>query len=137
MARSGEPKTSVRRLAAIEKQRLALEFRMAGVPFRDIAQRLGYGGPAGAFKAVQSAIKATLQEPANEVRRLEDQRLDKLLSVWWPRMLAGEAEAAEKVLAVMKRRAALLGLDAPIKKEVGNLDGEPFKVYGGFDPDDV
>ena len=75
-----ESKTSERRLEAIEKQRKALELRKAGVGYVAIAKQLGYAGPSSSFKAVNSALKRTLQEPADEVRRLELERLDALLS---------------------------------------------------------
>ena len=110
-----EPKTSVRRLQAVERQRRALELRKAGASFEEIASTLGYAGKSGAYRAVISALKRTLQEPADEVRKLEAARLDRAQRAAWERMLAGDLEALGKVLKVMERRAKLLGLDAPAK----------------------
>ncbi len=108
-----ESKTSERRLAAVEKQRLALELRKAGVSFPQIAAQLGYKSVSGAFDAVDSAIKRLLQEPAEEVRKLEVARLDHMLSAVWPSVQRGDERAVEMALKIMARRAKLLGLDAP------------------------
>jgi hypothetical protein len=124
MARGGarESKTSERRLEAAEKQRKALELRKAGTPFEVIARELGYRGPSSAYNAVMSALRKTLQEPADEVRNLELTRLDNLLLKLWHRALAGRYTAIDRVLKILERRAKLLGLDAPVKVE-GDLRG--------------
>lgn len=113
MGGARESSTSERRLAAIDKQRLALELRKAGVPFTKIAQQLDYEGPSGAYGAVKSALKRTLQEPAAEVRALELDRLDHMLMAHWPAVIKGHIRATELALKIMERRAAYLGLDAP------------------------
>lgn len=113
-----ESKTSKRRLEAIELQRQALELRKAGVSYAVIAEKVGYSGPSGAFRAVDSALKRTLQDPADEVRRLEIERLDAMLLGVWPRARSGDDEAIATVLRIMTRRAKLLGLDAPVKKDI-------------------
>lgn len=120
MARSAEPMDSERRRASLEKQRQALELRKAGVGYRQIADRLGYEGPAGAHYAVTAALKRTIQEPADEVRRLELERLDTLLVGLWAQAVATKDKpanplAVDRVLKIMARRAAYLGLDAPVK----------------------
>jgi len=108
-----EPKTSERRLTAIEKQRQALVLRKAGASYEAIAEQLGYGGKSGVHNAVQSAMRRTLQAPADELRALELGRLDDLLKGVWGAACAGNVAAIDRVLKIMARRAALLGLDAP------------------------
>ena len=44
-----------RRIQAHERQLKALELRLAGVTYQQIADELGYSGRQGAFKAVESA----------------------------------------------------------------------------------
>lgn len=107
--------TSERRLAAIEKQRRALELRKAGVTFDVIAAQLGYGGKSGAYNAVASAMRRTLQEPADELRALELARLDDLWRGIWVEARTGNVQKIDRVLKIMQRRASLLGLDAPKK----------------------
>lgn len=103
-----------------EKQRMALELRKAGATFDQIAQRLGYANAGGAYKIVQAGLRATIQQPADEVRQLEVERLDAMFRVLYQKVLAGEKDApraAEVAMQVMRRRADLLGLDAPIRIE--------------------
>ena len=112
-----ESKTSVRRLEAIERQRQALEMRKAGHSYPAIATALEYASTSGALKAVTSALTRTLQEPADEVRQLELTRLDAMLAAIWGRVEDGELPAFDRAQDIMKRRAALLGLDMPTKVE--------------------
>ena len=116
--RGGELKTTEKRLTAVERQRQALEMRKAGKGFVEIAQVLGYGGPSGAYNAVTTALRKTLQEPADELRQMELARLDALQAALWPKAIAGEWAAADRVLSIMERRAKLLGLDAPTRADV-------------------
>ena len=113
MPGSGESLTSPRRLTAAERQRQALELRKAGVTFETIATQLGYRNRSGAYKAVMSALRRTLQEPADEVRRLELERLDALLLALWSQARQGHQGAIDRCLKIAERRAKLLGLDAP------------------------
>lgn len=120
MATRHEPMDSERRRAALEKQRQALELRKGGVGYRAIADRLGYKSPSSAHEAVETALRRTIQEPADEVRKLELERLDSLLMAMWPQAIATKEKAAnplavDRVLRIMARRAAYLGLDAPVK----------------------
>jgi hypothetical protein len=117
MAGRGEHKASERLIASTERQRKALELRTSGLDYRSIAERIGYGSVASAHKAVQVALKKTLQEPADELRTMEVARLDQMLLGLWPKAIKGDTWAVDRVLKIMERRAALLGLDAPLKRE--------------------
>ncbi len=110
-----ESMTSEKRLSELDKQRRALELRKAGLGFEAIASRLGYRGPSGAYYAVASAMRRTLQEPADELRALELARLDDLLAGLWLDARQGNVAKIDRVLRIMERRATLLGLDAPKK----------------------
>jgi orotate phosphoribosyltransferase-like protein len=101
-----------------EKQRRALELRKAGMGFQSIADALGYANHTGAYKAVKAALKATIQHPADELRKVESERLDALLKACWQVALQGNLLAVDRVLSIMARRAALLGLNAPTEVNV-------------------
>lgn len=100
-------------VSAAEKQAEALRLRKAGLTYEEIADRLGYANKSGAYKTVMSALRKIVQEPADELRKLEIERLDVMLASLWPFILKGSPRHVEIGLKVMDRRAALLGLDAP------------------------
>lgn len=113
-------KASEKALESFERQVQAVELRKSGLGFQEIADRLGYASVSGAHKAVMSALRKTLQEPTDELRRLELERLDTMLHSLWPAIVAKNAytpRTVEVALKVMDRRAALLGLDAPKQVE--------------------
>jgi hypothetical protein len=108
-------RSQTKSVMAHERHLRALELRKAGATYRVIAEQLGYADPKGAHKAVASALKATLREPAAELRELELTRLDAMLLALWPEVSAGGEKAVDRALKIMERRARLLGLDAPTR----------------------
>jgi len=58
-------------------------------------------------------LKEVAGEPAEQVRKAELGRLDRLLMAHWPAAVDGDAKATQTVLQIMDRRARYLGLDAP------------------------
>jgi hypothetical protein len=115
---NGEGKTSPRRLSAHDRQLRALTLRKGGASYDEIAAELGYSNRGGAYKAVSSALRETLREPADDVRALELDRLDHMMSAVWPAALCGDIAAQQQVLRLMERRAKYLGLDAPARVDI-------------------
>ena len=107
---------SQRELDALPKKLQALELRKAGLSYDAIAQELGYKTKAGVYRAVMAALKKTLQEPADELRKVEVERLDVLLAAMWEKR--DKPLYTDRIIKIMERRAKLLGLDAPDKHEV-------------------
>ena len=99
----------------IRREYEVLEFRRAGMTWHRIAERVGYATPSGAHAAYMRAMKRTLQEPADQVRQAEVDRLDRMQLALWPKAMRGEVNAVATILRVMERRAKLLGLDMPVK----------------------
>ena len=122
-------------IGATEKQAKALALRKAGVSYVGIAEALGYASGSGAFKAVSSGLKKTLQEPADELRTLELARLDDMLKAIAPHVSAGNLTAIDRALKIQERRAKLLGLDAPVKQDITSA-GEKVKAYIGWTPEE-
>ena len=100
-------------IGAVDRQRQALELRKCGHTYQQIARALNYRAASGAWHATQRGLKTTLREPADELRQLELARLDTLHHALWDRAIAGNLRAVDAVLRIMKRRASLLGMDAP------------------------
>jgi AcrR family transcriptional regulator len=92
----------------------ALGLRSLGLTYRQIAARLGVN-EATAYRRVQRALEAIPFESVEEYRRLENERLDKLLEVAMKHALSEEKgflQAIDRCLALEERRARLLGLDS-------------------------
>ena len=94
------------------RRQQALELRLAGASYRQIAVRLGVSLPV-AWRHLQAALHETLEEPTQDVRQTELLRLDRLMMAHWPQAIGGDVAAADRVIKIMDRRARLLGLDLP------------------------
>ncbi|MFI9200172.1 hypothetical protein [Streptomyces sp. NPDC053048] len=127
----------------------AAELRAKGWHYRRIAEHLGIDVHT-AHQAVQRALKAIVQEPAEEVRTLELERLDRLyeravevlerrhVTVSQGKIIyeGGEPladdgpvlQAIDRLLRIQERRAKLLGLDAATKTQVSG--GVRYEIVG-------
>ena len=100
--------------AAIAARHLeALRLRQRGLTYDAIAERIGYANSSVAYKAVMLELKRQMKEPAEQVRELEIERLDRMLLALQPKIDAADTRAIDTALRLMERRARLLGLDAP------------------------
>jgi hypothetical protein len=102
-----------------------LELRRVGLTWQRIAEEVGYADHTGAYAAYKRAIKRTMQQPADELREQEVDRLDRLQVAVWPSAMKGDTRAILTIIRLMERRAKLLGLDKPIKieQEITTWDG--------------
>ena len=121
-----ESRTSPRRIAATKRQALALDMRLGGATFAQIATALHFRSRQGAQVAVEAALQKTIQAPADEQRRIDIERLDAMLLAVWSRAIERDYKAIEMVLRILDRRAKLLGLDAPVK--LSDPKGDPLKL---------
>lgn len=130
----------------------ALKLRAQGLTYEQIGARQGGVGKRTAHRRVMKALKRLVDEPAEEVLKLELERLDRalrrdvrsiaslnaLVAKWEPQAEGGDLEAAELLIkahaALLKANAGfvrtcesrrvLLGLDAPEKKDVTIKDAQ-------------
>jgi hypothetical protein len=119
MGRPRRPQTSTyspRRAKAVERQRQAIQLRIAGATFAQIGAELGIT-PQGAEKAVIAGLREHTREAAENCLPLELERLDRLQLAWWGPAVNGDVQAANIVLKISERRSKLLGLDAPTKTD--------------------
>jgi hypothetical protein len=123
----------------------ACRLRRDGHSLRNIADILGYASSGAVSDAIKRILDSVRAEPAADVRQMELDRLDELwqaaVTVLRKRHLAHSGgklveaviddvevqledskpvlDAIDRLLRIQARRAALLGLDAPTKAEVG------------------
>lgn len=95
-----------------QRASMAFELRKAGVPYDQIATKLGYQSPRSAESAVARVLegKYTSQD-VEKVVAMELARLDALQAVAWRRAKEGDLRAIDRILKIMERRAQYLGLD--------------------------
>jgi len=128
-----DSQASSRRSQAAERAKQAFAMRIAGATYAQIGERLQVTTGA-AHKMVRRVLDQTRQETAeaaDELRRLEVERLDALTLLLW-KQATGSKEpnhgAIDRLLRIMERRARLLGLDAPTRQELTGKDGGPVEV---------
>lgn len=97
----------------------ALSLRVGGLSWAQIGQRLGVCRQTAYRHGRRelAALNQATREEAAHLRDFELQRLDQLQAAHWEKALQGCASATDRILAIMTRRAKLLGLDAVAKIE--------------------
>jgi len=121
--------TSGKAIVRAQTTTKALELRMAGFSYPEIAGRLGIS-TGTAYNYVSGTLAKTKQEAAEtaeQIRTLEVSRLDKMLAVLAPMAEQGDMQAIDRILKIQERRAAYLGLDAP-KASLVAVDARPDTV---------
>jgi hypothetical protein len=129
MADLSQVETTPARLNALDRQLLALQLRKQGGSFRAIANTLTARGVAPPGYNVRSAhrdvkkaydrLVKELSESAEEARALDLERVDELLAKVYPRALALDYFAFDRVVTLLNLRARYLGLFAPEKAAKG------------------
>jgi hypothetical protein len=107
------------KVQAAVRRKEAVDLRIEGKTYREIGQELGVT-PTRARQLVAEALAALQKdtsESAEELRRLELDRLDQLQSGLWEEAAGGNLKAVGAALKIMERRARLVGLDAPTRTE--------------------
>jgi hypothetical protein len=134
--KNGPQRTNARALIARQREMKSLELRMSGLPYSQIAKEVGYRSRVSAYNAVMRVLDRREQEPAEKVRHLELQRLERLLMAYWPRAVRKrkpDVQAAKMCLDILTRRSRMLGLDAPVKVDITDLVRE-VALAAGLDP---
>jgi anti-sigma factor RsiW len=114
----GKPGTKVTR-ARDRKAAAALQMRLSGAEWEDIAQVLGYPTPRAALVAYESAMEKQLETPESreELRRLARLRYERLLRGIWAKAIDPKdpehLAAATKAKEIISQITRLEGSEAP------------------------
>jgi hypothetical protein len=105
--------TQPRIIAARARDELAVQLRVAGRTFAEIAQELGCSTQVAhaGVKRVLRRRADELRDAADSLRQLEAAKCDALEESLRAKAMAGDVKSVEAFLRVMARRASLLGLD--------------------------
>lgn len=121
--------TTSRKVTTAERRRQAVNLRMGGKTFEEIGQVLGITKQS-AYGLVVTAldhITAETAESAEQLRRLELERLDFMRNAIWGSVIKGDMQAVDRALRIGKRVSELLGLDAPTKTDL-TTGGETLNI---------
>lgn len=140
--------------ARARKANAAVQLRLAGATWEEIALALGYPTPRQALVATEKALEKQLDSDVDreKMRKLAGQRLERLLrSVWGKAVDENHPDhllAATKAREIIDRHAKLFGLDAPTEVVVhsptqqeleswvlkvvnlGAPSAEPYDIFG-------
>lgn len=93
------------------KRTRAVELAAEGMSYDDIAREVGYSHRGSAHRAVFKALSEHEVEEVEQLRALEMDRLDYLLTKIWPKIEEGDLKAIGVALRISETRRRLLGLD--------------------------
>lgn len=112
-----------RRAEVAERRKRVLAARLRGESFRAIADREDIA-VSTAHQDYQTALSDIPKPEAEQLRKVEGERLDMLQKGVWDAAILGDIDASRQALRIIDRRAKLFGLDAPQKVDVstGNVD---------------
>ena len=105
--RPGTSKRSARAIRIRLRQREALQLRLRGRSYEEIAKATGVT-KSTAERDISDAMAAVIREPAHLVFQAEMLRLDQLTSAHIDSALEGNVDATYAVLAIARHRAQLL-----------------------------
>ena len=90
----------------------ALSLKLAGVSTAQIAERMGIQ-PDIVRKLINRTLATAENRAAEQMRELENSRLDRAQAGIWSQVLAGDYRAVMVFLQISQRRAKLNGLESP------------------------
>jgi hypothetical protein len=114
-------------LRVTERQRKAVQLRIAGCSYRRIATELNISAQQAHrdIAAALDASKAERDELTDQYRELELERLDAMTLSIWPSVQKGDCEAVRTAVRLSERRCRLLGLDAEVRTRIEMAGGSP------------
>jgi len=126
LRRGTKDRTSARRIGRAGLEAEALRLRREGHNLDEIARILSPSGTMTESQVqymIQESLKRNVDAPAEDVRRDELDRLDRLYNRAYRIAMGDKPDRVSAINAatnVMNRRAALLGLDAPKKVDLND-----------------
>lgn len=131
-------------LQIVERRNRVIRLRRAGATYEQISMALARDPDDpititanGCARIVRNYLERCRTEDAEsleEIRQMENERLDEMLSGVWSKAKKGDTRAIKTVLGIMDRRAKLNGLDAAQRHEHVGVN---LQLHQVADPDEV
>jgi len=141
--RKGRKRASAEVSAEVRAQQ-AVELKIQGHSYEEIAKELGYAGRQGAFEAVKSLLKKSTAEKVGELRKISNARIEAIIAAHMPlatrsgselvvcldgkerrRKTKPNVNSADIVLKAIREHRALNGLDMPAQLHVTDKTKAP------------
>lgn len=97
-------------LTAAQKRKRALELRLAGLNYRQIAKQVGWANPGAAHSAVKRELQNIPKDAADELRTVELERYDEMQARMTERLRQGDLSVIRDMIRLSDQRAKLTGL---------------------------
>lgn len=108
------PEPADRQVAAQARRTKAVSMALAGLSYEQIGREMGINTTA-AREMVARTIEDTRNYQVDQLRNVENARLDRAQAAIWSEVLKGDVKAVNTFLRISERRAKMNGLDAPSK----------------------
>lgn len=118
-----------RELRTAKMRAKALELRLAGASWQQVADGAGYASKGAAHNAVKFELDQIPRDNAKHLLEQELERLDRLQMAHWSAARGGDTFATTSILKIMDMRAKLLGLHEA-KEQDGNLEAIKAALIG-------
>lgn len=128
---------SERHRRRLERLQQVAALRLAGVrDQRQLARQFGVTQQTISrdFAALDVLYRERAAQDTATAKGQDAERLDQLLIAVWPMATKGSLGAVDRVLRLLERRAALLGLDAPRRVDIETRVRQ-LAAAAGLDPD--
>ncbi len=134
--------SNVQQLTTAKRRKEVIQLREAGATWQTIADTIEQRHGADAlpkhwskryahkdFQRALGKVQDEVKDRARTVREMELRRLRRMQRGLWQDATSGDTDAARTVVKLMKRRAALLGLDEPDELDVSaSADGQTIEA---------
>ena len=123
---------------AAERRLQAFQLRKAGYTYEAIGEALSISKVA-AYKLVRRVVEglnSQSQAEAKEYRALQLARLEDAVKAIWPRAMAGDLGAVDRLVKILEREAKLMCLDQPAKIDI-TARVRQMAIDNGLDPDEA
>lgn len=101
-------------LEDLDRRWKALDYRKQGWSYNRIAKEM-HLGVTTVREDILWCLDQVISEPAEEVRKMELERLDELQAAIWQRAIGGDYVAIDRVLRIMDKRQRILGIETPVE----------------------
>lgn len=99
-------------ILSAERRAKALNLRLSGATYTQIAEAVGYKSATGARNAVITEMEKLPRENAKELRAMQLARLHQLMLIIQPQVMAGDLVAVRTMQGIMRDMNELMGIGA-------------------------